>query len=61
MLSFHRDESESYVKRQSDIYEGTYKEDLTSILRGLRYRGVYGDARRARYVNADAQQVAQNP
>ncbi|KAM8917436.1 somatoliberin isoform 1-T2 [Spinachia spinachia] len=25
------DNSESYVKRQSDIYEGTYKEDLTSI------------------------------
>ncbi|KAK2862589.1 hypothetical protein Q5P01_002122 [Channa striata] len=25
------DESESYMKRQSDIYEGTYKEDLTSI------------------------------
>nr|XP_040060476.1 somatoliberin [Gasterosteus aculeatus aculeatus]XP_040060477.1 somatoliberin [Gasterosteus aculeatus aculeatus] len=25
------DKSESYVKRQSDIYEGTYKEDLTSI------------------------------
>ncbi|XP_037347125.2 somatoliberin isoform X2 [Pungitius pungitius] len=26
-----REKSESYVKRQSDIYEGTYKEDLTSI------------------------------
>ncbi|XP_077583025.1 somatoliberin [Stigmatopora nigra] len=34
------DESESYVKRQSDVYEGTYKEDLTSILRNQKYRGL---------------------
>lgn len=26
------------MKRQSDIYEGTYKEDLTSILSNRRYR-----------------------
>ncbi|XP_077386116.1 somatoliberin isoform X1 [Festucalex cinctus] len=36
------DESESYMKRQSDIYEGTYKEDLTSIQRNPRYRGLHG-------------------
>ncbi|KAM3877986.1 somatoliberin [Diretmus argenteus] len=35
------EESESYVKRQSDIYEGTYKEDLTSIQRKQRYRGAH--------------------
>uniref|UniRef100_A0A672YGT0 Somatoliberin n=1 Tax=Sphaeramia orbicularis TaxID=375764 RepID=A0A672YGT0_9TELE len=35
------DESQSYVKRQSDIYEGTYKEDLTSIQSNQRYRGVH--------------------
>ncbi|XP_068172211.1 somatoliberin isoform X1 [Antennarius striatus] len=34
-------ESESYVKRQSDVYEGTYKEDLTSI----RSDGKYGALR----------------
>lgn len=34
-----RDESESYMKRQSDIYEGTFKEDLTSIQSDQRYRG----------------------
>ncbi|PWA23387.1 hypothetical protein CCH79_00016473, partial [Gambusia affinis] len=33
------DESESYMKRQSDIYEGTFKEDLTSIQSDQRYRG----------------------
>ncbi|XP_040889038.1 somatoliberin isoform X1 [Toxotes jaculatrix] len=38
------DESESYMKRQSDIYEGTYKEDLTSIQSNQRYRGVDGNA-----------------
>ncbi|XP_058488183.1 somatoliberin isoform X3 [Solea solea] len=37
------DESESYMKRQSDIYEGTYKEDLTSIQSNHRYRGVHGE------------------
>ncbi|XP_071349610.1 somatoliberin [Trachinotus anak] len=37
------DESESYMKRQSDIYEGTYKEDLTSIQSNQRYR-VHGNA-----------------
>uniref|UniRef100_A0A667Z595 Somatoliberin n=1 Tax=Myripristis murdjan TaxID=586833 RepID=A0A667Z595_9TELE len=39
------DESESYVKRQSDIYEGTYK-DLTSIQRKQRYRGAHRDGKR---------------
>ncbi|XP_037107541.1 somatoliberin [Syngnathus acus] len=34
------DESASYMKRQSDIYEGTYKEDLTSIQSNQRYRGL---------------------
>uniref|UniRef100_UPI003AAADC5B somatoliberin n=1 Tax=Centroberyx gerrardi TaxID=166262 RepID=UPI003AAADC5B len=42
------DESESYVKRQSDVYEGTYKEDLTSIRRKPRYRGAHGDVKRPR-------------
>ncbi|CAJ1051810.1 somatoliberin [Xyrichtys novacula] len=37
------DESESYVKRQSDVYEGTYKEDLTAIQSNHRYRGVHGN------------------
>ncbi|XP_061543138.1 somatoliberin [Phycodurus eques] len=37
-----RDESESYIKRQSDLYEGTYKEDLTSIQSNQRYRGLHG-------------------
>ncbi|XP_056257747.1 somatoliberin [Seriola aureovittata] len=37
------DESESYMKRQSGIYEGTYKEDLTSIQSNRRYR-VHGNA-----------------
>ncbi|XP_061583953.1 somatoliberin isoform X2 [Cololabis saira] len=36
------DESESYMKRQADIYEGTYKEDLTSIHNDQRYRGSHG-------------------
>ncbi|XP_060897856.1 somatoliberin [Labrus mixtus] len=40
------EESESYVKRQSDIYEGTYKEDLTSIQSKHRYRGVHGNVMR---------------
>ncbi|XP_072308916.1 somatoliberin [Eucyclogobius newberryi] len=38
-----REESESYMKRQSNIYEGTYKEDLTSIQRNHRYRGLRDD------------------
>uniref|UniRef100_A0A3Q0T270 Somatoliberin n=1 Tax=Amphilophus citrinellus TaxID=61819 RepID=A0A3Q0T270_AMPCI len=37
---------ESYMKRQSDIYEGTYKEDLTAIQRNQRYRGVHGNVMR---------------
>lgn len=45
----HRDGSESYMKRQSDIYEGTYKEDLTAIQRNQRYRGVHGNVLRHRY------------
>eukprot|EP00064_Thunnus_orientalis_P010784 superscaffoldBa00001495_g10811 len=40
------DESESYVKRQSDIYEGTYKEDVTSIQSNQRYRGVHENVMR---------------
>ncbi|XP_053172289.1 somatoliberin [Scomber japonicus] len=42
------DESESYVKRQSDIYEGMYKEDLTSIQSNRRYREVHGKVIRPR-------------
>ncbi|KAM6947893.1 somatoliberin [Lycodopsis pacificus] len=42
------DNSESYMKRQSDIYEGTYKEDLTSIQSNQRYRGVQGNVMRPR-------------
>lgn len=45
----HRDGSESYMKRQSDIYEGTYKEHLTAIQRNQRYRGVHGNVLRHRY------------
>uniref|UniRef100_UPI0037E9813D somatoliberin isoform X1 n=1 Tax=Semicossyphus pulcher TaxID=241346 RepID=UPI0037E9813D len=40
------EESESFMKRQSDIYEGTYKEDLTSIQSKHRYRGVHGNVMR---------------
>uniref|UniRef100_A0A665WFC1 Somatoliberin n=1 Tax=Echeneis naucrates TaxID=173247 RepID=A0A665WFC1_ECHNA len=32
------DENERVMKHQSDIYEGTYKEDLTSIQSNQRYR-----------------------
>ncbi|XP_074533417.1 somatoliberin [Halichoeres trimaculatus] len=46
------DESESYVKRQSGIYEGTYKEDLTSIQRNHRCRGVQGNIIRPRFINS---------
>ncbi|KAK5873050.1 hypothetical protein PBY51_013695 [Eleginops maclovinus] len=42
------DKSESYMKRQSDIYEGTFKEDLTSIQSNHRYRGVHGNIMRPR-------------
>ncbi|XP_054883273.1 somatoliberin [Poeciliopsis prolifica] len=42
------DESESYMKRQSDIYEGTFKEDLTSIQRDQRYRRRRGNVMRPR-------------
>lgn len=52
MFSLHREESESYVKRQSDIYEGTYKEDLTSIQSNQRYRGVHGNILRPRSISA---------
>ncbi|KAM4612749.1 somatoliberin [Polymixia lowei] len=41
-------DSESYVKRQSDIYEGTYKEDLTSIRRKQRYSGAHEDVKMPR-------------
>ncbi|TNN78589.1 Somatoliberin [Liparis tanakae] len=40
------DKSVSYVKRQSDIYEGTYNEDLTSIQSRQRYRGLQGNVMR---------------
>ncbi|XP_014842851.1 PREDICTED: glucagon family neuropeptides-like isoform X1 [Poecilia mexicana] len=42
------DESESYMKRQSDIYEGTFKEALTSIQSDQRYRGERGNVMRPR-------------
>ncbi|XP_044205546.1 somatoliberin [Thunnus albacares] len=45
------DESESYMKRQSDIYEGTYKEDVTSIQSNQRYRGVHGNVMRPRLLS----------
>ncbi|XP_035488823.1 somatoliberin isoform X2 [Scophthalmus maximus] len=47
------DESESYVKRQSDFYEGTYKEDLTSVQSNQRYRGEHGKAMGARLLSRD--------
>ncbi|XP_031604321.1 somatoliberin isoform X2 [Oreochromis aureus] len=45
------DGSESYMKRQSDIYEGTYKEDLTAIQRNQRHRGVHGNVLRPRLLS----------
>ncbi|XP_037535239.1 somatoliberin [Nematolebias whitei] len=42
------DESESYMKRKSDIYEGTFKEDITSIQSDQRYRSVQGSVVRPR-------------
>ncbi|XP_026205046.1 somatoliberin isoform X2 [Anabas testudineus] len=45
------DESESYMKRQSDIYEGTYKEDLTSILSDQRYRAVHENIMKPRLLS----------
>nr|AYN77825.1 growth hormone-releasing hormone [Scatophagus argus] len=42
---------ESYMKRQSDIYEGTYKEDLTSIQSNQRYREVHGNVVRPRLLS----------
>ncbi|KAL3059238.1 hypothetical protein OYC64_011206 [Pagothenia borchgrevinki] len=45
------DKSESYVKRQSDIYEGTFKEDLTSIQSNQRYRGVHRNIMRPRLLS----------
>ncbi|KAM4741934.1 somatoliberin [Anableps anableps] len=45
------DESESYMKRQSDIFEGTFKEDLTSIQSDQRYRGGQGNVMRPRLVS----------
>lgn len=48
IIIIHRDESENYMKRQSDIYEQTYKEDLTSIQRNQRYRAVHGNAMKPR-------------
>uniref|UniRef100_A0A8C6WM87 Somatoliberin n=1 Tax=Neogobius melanostomus TaxID=47308 RepID=A0A8C6WM87_9GOBI len=38
-----REEGESYMKRQSNIYQGTYKEDLTSILSNQRYTGLHDE------------------
>ncbi|KAM6927885.1 somatoliberin [Xenentodon cancila] len=37
------DESESYMKRQADVYKGTFEEDLTSIHNDQRYRGLRGN------------------
>uniref|UniRef100_A0A3P8U2R2 Somatoliberin n=1 Tax=Amphiprion percula TaxID=161767 RepID=A0A3P8U2R2_AMPPE len=45
------EESGSYMKRQSGIYEGTYKEDLTSIQSDQRYRKVQGDVLRPRLLS----------
>ncbi|XP_070706959.1 somatoliberin [Pempheris klunzingeri] len=45
------EESESYMKRQSDIYEGTFKEDLTSIRSNQRFRGVQGNVMRPRLLS----------
>lgn len=44
-----RSESESYVKRQSDVYEGSYKEDLTSIRSDQQYNAVHGHVLRPWY------------
>ncbi|MED6238101.1 hypothetical protein ILYODFUR_013694 [Ilyodon furcidens] len=45
------EENESYMKRQSDIYQGTFKEDLTSIQSDQRYRGGQGSVIRPRLVS----------
>uniref|UniRef100_A0A3Q3WV86 Somatoliberin n=1 Tax=Mola mola TaxID=94237 RepID=A0A3Q3WV86_MOLML len=47
------DESESNEKRQSDIYEGTYKEDLTSIQSNQRYRAVHRNVMSPRLLSRD--------
>lgn len=36
-----RGENNSYVKRQSGVFEGTYKEDLTSIQTDEQYKAVH--------------------
>uniref|UniRef100_A0A8C7XZY3 Somatoliberin n=1 Tax=Oryzias sinensis TaxID=183150 RepID=A0A8C7XZY3_9TELE len=41
------DDNDSY-KRESDIYEGTFKEDLTSIQSDQRYRGIHGNVIKSR-------------
>ncbi|XP_058488182.1 somatoliberin isoform X2 [Solea solea] len=51
------DESESYMKRQSDIYEGTYKEDLTSIQSNHRYRGVHGEVMGPRFSSSQTAEL----
>ncbi|XP_055016653.1 somatoliberin isoform X5 [Boleophthalmus pectinirostris] len=38
-----REEVEGYMKRQSNIYKGTYKEDLTSIQSNHRFTGLQDD------------------
>ncbi|KAF6728582.1 Somatoliberin [Oryzias melastigma] len=38
-------------KRESDIYEGTFKEDLTSIQSDQRYRGVHGNVIKSRQLS----------
>uniref|UniRef100_A0A3P9K108 Somatoliberin n=1 Tax=Oryzias latipes TaxID=8090 RepID=A0A3P9K108_ORYLA len=44
------DDNDSY-KRESDIYEGTFKEDLTSIQSDQRYRGIHGNVIKSRQLS----------
>lgn len=45
-----REDSERFEKRQSGIYEDTFKQDLTAIEKEERYRGHEQDIQRLRYL-----------
>lgn len=46
LFLFYREKGKSYTKRQSDVYEATYKEDPTSIQSNQRWSVVHGRPRR---------------
>ena len=45
-----REEPEHFEKRQSGIYEDTFKQDLTAIQKEESYRGQQQDIQRLRYL-----------